>query len=466
MVDLAALKAKVFPRESGGDYNALYGFSNRPGGRYSGVQLTDMTVDQALAFANPRGEYGQWVKSTRPDKQYGIATPMGAWQIVGSTMAAAKKGMGLTGNERLTPEMQDQMAAWIYNAQGPSAWSLPSGVGGGGGGSRVSASSKGGPSMGLLDFQAAQEPQTFKDRLRQSWQDGSLMDSLALAFNSMRMNPDQGLAQIVRGRQEQRTSERNANRTAQWLMSVGRDDLARALMSGAVDAKTAAAVALTPPTPVKDERTALMQNYEYARANGFQGSFTDFMQSGGGGGSVINVGDTVKIMPDGRLAVSDPNAEGGIRFVTPPGSQAAVDTAAVSTTKQNLADRASDSIALIDSIAKDPALPQITGMIQGRMPPMSQAGTNLAIKIEQLQGQTFLQAFESLKGGGAITEREGAAAQNAIARLQRTQDEREYVKALNELRTYLDRGRRRLAGESIPDMGATINGVTVGDPVQ
>jgi len=40
----------------------------------------------------------------------------------------------------------------------------------------------------------------------------------------------------------------------------------------------------------KDSRTALMQNYEYARKTGYEGSFNDFLKSGGGGGSVVNVG--------------------------------------------------------------------------------------------------------------------------------------------------------------------------------
>lgn len=234
MVDLATLKANVFPGESGGDYNALYGYANRPGGQFSNVRLTDMTVDQALQFADPSGPYAATVRA-----QVGrTATPMGAYQVVGRTLRAAKQGLGLTGNERMTPELQDQIGMWIYQNQGPGAWEA---WGGGSG-------SGGGRGMGLLDFQ--QEPQTFGERLREGLRSGSLMDSLALAFNSMRLNPDEGLAQLVGQRQEQRAQDRTANRTAQWLMSQGREDLARALLSGAIDPKTAASVALAPPDQV------------------------------------------------------------------------------------------------------------------------------------------------------------------------------------------------------------------------
>lgn len=118
MADINYLKANVFPGESGGDYNALFGYANRPGGQFSNVRLTDMTVDQALQFADPSGPYGQSVKG-----QIGrVATPMGAYQVVGTTLRAAKEGLGLTGNEVMTPELQDAIGMWIYQTQGPGAW--------------------------------------------------------------------------------------------------------------------------------------------------------------------------------------------------------------------------------------------------------------------------------------------------------------------------------------------------------
>lgn len=102
--------------------------------------------------------------------------------------------------------------------------------------------------------------------------------------------------------------------------------------------------------------------------------------------------------------------------------------------------KATEGIALIDSIINDEALPGITGMIQGRLPPLTQAGTDLNVKIEQVQGKAFLEAFESLKGGGAISEREGEAATRAIARLHRSQSPEAYKAALKELKGILQIG--------------------------
>jgi hypothetical protein len=107
-------------------------------------------------------------------------------------------------------------------------------------------------------------------------------------------------------------------------------------------------------------------------------------------------------------------------------------------------------------------------MIQGRLPPLTQAGTDLTVRISQLQGQAFLQAFESLKGGGAITEREGQAATEAIARLNRIQSKEAFEDSLRELRSIMERGLERARrGETVAPQssgGTEINGVVVGDP--
>jgi hypothetical protein len=119
----------------------------------------------------------------------------------------------------------------------------------------------------------------------------------------------------------------------------------------------------------------------------------------------------------------------------------------------NVIAQGDQAISLIHSIMTDPALSSVTGMFQGRLPPMTQEGTDLAVKIDQLKGKTFLEAFASLKGGGAITEREGQAAQEAIARLNRAQSTDAYIKALNELAQIITTGvARAKAKAGMPGM--------------
>lgn len=111
-----SIRSGIFKGESGGDYNTLYGHTEQKG-PFAGTKVTDMTVDQALAFGSHQGPYGKWAQSQ------GIsAAPMGAYQIINSTLQKVKEGMGLTGNELMTPALQEQMGQYIYHKQGTGAW--------------------------------------------------------------------------------------------------------------------------------------------------------------------------------------------------------------------------------------------------------------------------------------------------------------------------------------------------------
>lgn len=95
-------------------------------------------------------------------------------------------------------------------------------------------------------------------------------------------------------------------------------------------------------------------------------------------------------------------------------------------------------LASIDSLANDKALPTITGWTGAAISKIGGipgGGSKRALGIqEQIKGQAFLQAFESLRGGGAITEVEGTKATNAIMRLNNGLSEKDYRDALKELR--------------------------------
>ncbi len=83
------------------------------------------------------------------------------------------------------------------------------------------------------------------------FRDPAMLENLALAFNTMRLTPDPALAQLIQGRQERRETKATRNRTVEFLRQRGRNDLADAVESGAIDAQTAAAQVLTPTQPTK-----------------------------------------------------------------------------------------------------------------------------------------------------------------------------------------------------------------------
>lgn len=278
-ITIDELKRNVFPGESGGDYNALFGYANRPGGQFAGVNLTDMSVDQALQFADPSGPYAASVRG-----QVGrTATPMGAYQVVGTTLRGAKEGLGLTGQERMTPQLQDAIGMWIYQNQGPGAWEAW-----GGGGGNVSKSSKG-TGMGLLDM-PAEQPRTLMDRIRSP----ETTDNLLAWVNSMRLNPDPNIGSMIENRQARRAEADVANRTAQWLRSQGREDLAGAIESGVLGGKEAASIFYQPAEAQGQVVTAEQLRAMYPGTQIEEGIYSQkpdgtISKVGGAAGPTVNV---------------------------------------------------------------------------------------------------------------------------------------------------------------------------------
>lgn len=73
---------------------------------------------------------------------------------------------------------------------------------------------------------------------------------------------------------------------------------------------------------------------------------------------------------------------------------------------------------------------------------------------DQVEGTAFLSAFEALKGGGAISEKEGAKATAARSRMTLAQNEQEYIKAAREFQDVVRKGvetaQRKAGGVPAP----------------
>lgn len=115
---LEPIRAGIFAGESGGDYDALFGYSNRAGGRFAGVKPSEMSIGDIAQFTAPSGEYGQWVKS-----QIGrVATPVGAYQGVGSTIRDWMNQENIDPSRKFDMNAQDQFGRWVLDNQGTGAW--------------------------------------------------------------------------------------------------------------------------------------------------------------------------------------------------------------------------------------------------------------------------------------------------------------------------------------------------------
>ncbi|MBS7811212.1 hypothetical protein [Roseococcus pinisoli] len=125
-------------------------------------------------------------------------------------------------------------------------------------------------------------------------------------------------------------------------------------------------------------------------------------------------------------------------------------------------------LADIDAIASHPALRNTTGVLAftGSLPGTPMA--DFANRVAQLQGQTFLEAFNSLRGGGQITEAEGRKATDAIGRLGRNVSPSAFRQAMQDLRDVVEAGRRRAeeAGRRAGTIPADNGGMPVGQTGQ
>lgn len=117
--DFGTLGKFIDQTESGGDYNALLGFTNRPGKPFAGVQVTSMTIGELKEFTSRSGQYGQWTMNWKRENNHGNpnipSTPLGRYQFVGTTMASVAKEMGLPDSTVFTPEVQDAMFHFHVN---------------------------------------------------------------------------------------------------------------------------------------------------------------------------------------------------------------------------------------------------------------------------------------------------------------------------------------------------------------
>lgn len=119
---------------------------------------------------------------------------------------------------------------------------------------------------------------------------------------------------------------------------------------------------------------------------------------------------------------------------------------------------AEQTLGILERMKTHPGRAGSTGFIQGALPSRTSNQVDFQSLVDQTQGQSFLQAFQMLKGGGQITEIEGQKATDAISRLrnQRLSDA-DYLRAITDLENVVRAGlarAREQAGRTGVDVGA------------
>lgn len=143
----------------------------------------------------------------------------------------------------------------------------------------------------------------------------NLMIAAGTAMSSR--NPG-AFGQILMGLQQQQQGHRSrkamGNMTSKWLRTQGRNDLADAIDRGEIGGKQA--MEFYKGTTEKAEKpTSLIQNFEYAKKNGFQGNFADWKAAGRQSTTINNMGN----IPAGYERFESPET-GAVQMRPIPGS--------------------------------------------------------------------------------------------------------------------------------------------------
>ncbi|MEE8307269.1 MAG: hypothetical protein V3R81_08385 [Gammaproteobacteria bacterium] len=108
--------------------------------------------------------------------------------------------------------------------------------------------------------------------------------------------------------------------------------------------------------------------------------------------------------------------------------------------------RAKNTIGIIEQLRNHPGRKYATGigwLNPGKYAPGTDAH-NFMIMADQASGRVFAEAYETLKGGGQITEIESRKAEQAIARMETSQSQDEYLRALDEFEAATREGYKKL----------------------
>ena len=152
--------------------------------------------------------------------------------------------------------------------------------------------------------------------------------------------------------------------------------------------------------------------------------------------------------PDGAPIVgasADPTLQGDIAGARAGATVTARSGAEAAMNAPRVITQGEDTIRLVDDLLKSPGFSQAVGssrLAQLQRVPGTPA-RDFDIRLEQLKGQQFLQAYETLKGGGHITEVEGKKATDALSRMDASSTEREFINAAREFQAAIRVGIER-----------------------
>jgi len=154
----------------------------------------------------------------------------------------------------------------------------------------------------------------------------------------------------------------------------------------------------------------------------------------------INIGGSAVVG-----AGADPALQGKIAGAKAFGKTTEEDRGKAIADAPRVVDNANEAIRLADELIKHPGMKQAVGassMLGIQKIPGTQA-RDFMNRLDQIKGGAFLEAFNTLRGGGQITEIEGKKATDAIARMDNATSEEAFAQAVMDYKNVIQDGVER-----------------------
>ena len=145
-------------------------------------------------------------------------------------------------------------------------------------------------------------------------------------------------------------------------------------------------------------------------------------------------------------STSSPSLQGSIAKEKASGKTFGENTTSAQINLPNDVANADQLIQVTQDLINHPGREAATGL--SSLNPLNKipgtAANDFNIALKQLKGKQFLQAFTSLRGGGAISNVEGEKATDAMSRMNTASSEKEFLKASKDFMDVVKAGRDRM----------------------
>lgn len=313
------------------------------------------------------------------------------------------------------------------------------------------------------DQQAAQQAERARqDQVRQVFAQGlprdahGNIDYAAASERLLALDPSQGMDFLKMGSQERDRADTRAHRERTFAA----DQAYRQQQMGLQREQMT-------PANVRQYQFYAQQEREAGRE---PMAFNDWSRQPAPGSGKFGVNPVYGVDANGNPVIIQLGSDGTTRQATLPegvsplgpgetaearahGGAVGKDKAAAQKNLLAVKQSAAEMLGALDSLESDPYLDNMLGFVGSRTPDLRPEAQRVASKMDQIGGQAFLTAFEALKGGGQITEIEGAKGTQAKTRLgQRGMRPEDYRQAIKDLRNVVMNGllRARVEAGELP----------------